>query len=140
MMCVQPIAVVDGAYADILPGFTINPVDGRQVDLVPLQGNTVSTPAEDDTACLPQVGFEQYVAEVDLERLNLARTNDEVLWKKLDRGRGPAHGCDRRSRSTVPVGSPTGRARCVPDYAAIYAARLTARSRWARSDREAQAA
>ena len=83
--CVQPIAVVDGAYADI-PGVdsTTNPVDGRTVDLVPLQGNTVADPAEDDTACLPQVGFEQYVAEADLERLNLARTSDEVIQRKLD--------------------------------------------------------
>ncbi len=83
--CVSPIAVIDGAYADI-PGIpsTTNPVDGRLVDLVPLRGNTVTTPAEDDTACLPQVGFEQYVAEVDLERLNLARTSDEVLDRKIE--------------------------------------------------------
>ena len=82
--CVSPIAVIDGAYADI-PGIpsTPNPVDGRLVDLVPLRGNTVTTPALDDTACLPQVGFEQYVAEVELERLNLARTSDEVLNKKI---------------------------------------------------------
>lgn len=83
--CVQPIAVVDGAYADIPDiASTTNPVDGRTVDLVPLQGNTVADPAADDTACLPQVGFEQYVAEADLERLNLARTSDEVIQRKLE--------------------------------------------------------
>ena len=123
VMCVQPIAVVDGAYADIPDvDATLNPVDGHMVDLVPLQGNTVSTPATDDTACLPQVGYEQYVAEVDLERLNLVRTNDEVLWKKLVEVRARLDGADVTLDGAGRIAANGVALDASPDYAAIYAA------------------
>ena len=121
--CVQPIAVVDGAYADILPGSTTNLVDGREVDLVPLQGNTLSNPAADDTACLPQVGFEQYVAEADLERLNLARAPESFITKKLEEVQArlaaatdiTLDGAGRITTDGVPIDAS-------PDHAAMYQA------------------
>ncbi len=123
VMCVKPIAFVDGVYADI-PGIdaTLNPVDGRLVDLVPLQGNTVSTPAADDTACLPQVGYEQYVAEVELERLNLARTNEEVLWRKLVEVRTRLTGAEVTLDGAGRLTADGVALDASPDYAAIYAA------------------
>ena len=84
--CVQPIS-----YTEI-PGLTSveNPVDGRDVYLVPLVGELSSTALaaaaeEEDEAepCDPQPAYMEYVSEADLERLNLARTNDEVIQKKL---------------------------------------------------------
>ena len=76
--CIQPIsyAVVDGATR------VVNPVDGRMVSLIPLVGigSTASAPvAEADTACDPQPEYAMYASEVELERLNLVRTSDEVL-------------------------------------------------------------
>ena len=77
--CIQPISY------DLTLGTPqeTNPADGRTVSLIPLvgQGSTELTPVEEDTACDPQPGFT--AEEVDLERLNLVRTSDEVLWKKL---------------------------------------------------------
>jgi hypothetical protein len=77
--CIQPIS-----YSEI-PGIAAveNPVDGRDVYPVPLvgEGSTPSEPVEE--ACDPQPAYLDYVSEVELERLNLARTSDEVLWKKL---------------------------------------------------------
>jgi hypothetical protein len=77
--CIQPISY------DLTLGApqVTNPADGRMVSLIPLvgEGSTADTPVPDDTACGPQPGF--IAEEVDLERLNLVRTSDEVLWKKL---------------------------------------------------------
>jgi hypothetical protein len=77
--CIQPISydLTLGAPQDT------NPVDGRTVSLIPLvgEGSTEQDPVAEDTACGPQTGF--IAEEVDLERLNLVRTSDEVLWKKL---------------------------------------------------------
>ena len=79
--CIQPISstVLDGATQ------VTNPVDGRTVWLIPLvgEGSTALSPAEADTACDPQPAFASAASEVELERLNLVRTSDEVLWKKL---------------------------------------------------------
>lgn len=79
--CIQPISY------EPVPGITsqVNPVDGRDVYRIPLvgQGSTEDSPVEADAACDPQAAFLPYVAEVELERLNLVRTSDAVLWKKL---------------------------------------------------------
>ena len=89
--CIQPIsyAAIPSDPADpsspSLPS-TPNPADGRDVYLVPLQGEASldgGDPVPEDTACAPQTEFVPYVSEVELERLNLVRTSDEVLWKKL---------------------------------------------------------
>ena len=79
--CIQPIS-----YAPIPDiSSTTNPADGREVYLVPLVGelHSEADPAEADAACGPQTAFADYVSEVELERLNLVRTSDAVLWKKL---------------------------------------------------------
>ena len=81
--CVQPISYVQ------VPGVssTINPVDGRTVWAIPLQGQWITQPgfptAEFTGACDPQPQYAMFVAEVELERLNLARTADEVIATKL---------------------------------------------------------
>ena len=86
--CVQPIS-----YTEI-PGFgsVENPVDGRDVYLVPLVGELAVVPLgvaaledEDEAGpCDPQPAYMEFVSEADLERLNLARTSDEVIQRKLD--------------------------------------------------------
>ena len=125
--CVQPIAVLDGTYADILPGSTLNPVDGRLVDLVPLagEGSAAIDPLDDDTACLAKAGFEQYVAEVDLERLNLARTADAVLDKKIAEvalrlDAATDISLDGAGRLTTWVGDVATPIDASPDHVAIY--------------------
>jgi hypothetical protein len=117
--CIQPIsyAFVDGATK------TTNPADGRAVWLIPLQGqgSTESRPVAEDTACLAQAGFT--AEEVDLERLNLVRTSNEVLWRKLsDVGARLAaaksitlDGAGRITTDGVAIDAS-------PDQAAIYAA------------------
>jgi hypothetical protein len=82
--CVQP------ASYEPIPGITSlpNPVDGRQVWVVPLQGEWLDDanppiPVEDIGACDPQPQYSMFVREVDLERLNLTRTSDEVIAGKL---------------------------------------------------------
>ena len=88
--CVQPIsytpipdAVAPGTF---LPS-TTNGVDGRQAYLVPLAGELPAVaPVEEEEeveVCDPQLAYATYVSEVELERLNLVRTSDEVLSKKL---------------------------------------------------------
>ncbi|MGC5582945.1 cell wall-binding repeat-containing protein [Ornithinimicrobium sp. W1665] len=81
--CVQPIS-----YTEI-PGLapTVNPVDGRTVWLVPLVGEAIPDPVEGEEevgACDVQAGFTDYASEVELERLNLIRTTDDVLQSKID--------------------------------------------------------
>ena len=81
--CVQPVSYVP------VPGVTstTNPVDGRTVWVIPLQGRWITEPgfptAEFTGACDPQPQYAMFVTEVDQERLNLARTADEVIATKL---------------------------------------------------------
>ncbi len=139
--CIQPIsyAAIPSDPADpsspSLPS-TPNPADGREVYLVPLQGEASldgGDPVPEDTACAPQTEFVPYVSEVELERLNLVRTSDEVLWKKLaEVGTRLATAdeitLDGAGRITTWIsdpdtGDPVGTAiDASPDQAAIYAA------------------
>ena len=90
--CIQPISY-DAILSDpsdpdspYLPSTPNLGPDGPQVYLVPLQGEASldgGDPVAEDTACAPQTEFQSYASEVELERLNLVRTSDEVLWKKL---------------------------------------------------------
>jgi hypothetical protein len=81
--CVQPISY------KAIPGVppTRNFVDGRSVYLVPLVGDlpvTVAAEEEEEVEpCDPQPAYADYVSEVELERLNLVRTTEDVLWRKL---------------------------------------------------------
>ncbi len=82
--CVQPISYT------LIPGIdpVTNPVDGRDVWLVPLQGELVDPPEplpdeEEVGPCDPQVDYAAYVSEAELERLNLVRTSPETIARKL---------------------------------------------------------
>ena len=82
--CVQPVSYVP------IPGVTssINPVDGREVWVVPLQGEWIDTPPDplpvaEIEACDPQPQYAAFVSEVEMERLNLARTSDDVIARKV---------------------------------------------------------
>ncbi len=123
--CIQPIS-----YTEV-PGIdaTTNPADGRTVYLIPLVGelHSEADPAEADAACAPRTEFLPYVSEVELERLNLARTSDEVLWKKLaDVGTRLATAdditLDGAGRITTWAGDVGTAIDASPDQAAIYAA------------------
>ncbi len=112
-----------------IPGIasTLNPVDGQLVDKVPLQGegSTPDSRVPDDTACLAEPGFELYVKEVDLERLNLARTSDEVLDKKLVEvelrlDAATDISLDGAGRLTTWVGDVATPIDASPDHVAIY--------------------
>jgi hypothetical protein len=84
VVCVQPISyapIPDAAAPGTFLPTTLNAVDGRDVTLVPLMGQLEGTPAED--VCEAQTAYASYMAEVELERLNLVRTTDEVLWRKI---------------------------------------------------------
>ena len=111
-------------------------VDQQLVWRIPLVGEfTTSDPsswAVEDTACDP---LAPYVAtEVELERLNLARTNEEVLWKKLVEVKARLLGAeditlDGAGRITTWNEDPLDPSKIVPtaidaspDHAAIYAA------------------
>ncbi|OIQ86247.1 fibronectin type III domain protein [mine drainage metagenome] len=80
--CVQPVS-----YEQV-PGVTAstNPVDGRAVWVIPLQGAWIAAgplPISFTGACDPQPQYAALVSEVVLERLNLARTADNVIATKL---------------------------------------------------------
>ncbi len=82
--CVQPVS------HDPVPGVTssTNPVDGRQVWVLPLQGEWIGLPADqlpvaEIEACDPQPQYAMFVSEAELERLNLARTSEQVIADKL---------------------------------------------------------
>ncbi len=82
--CVQPVSY------EPIPGVdsTVNPVDGRDVWVVPLQGGWIGDPdapvAQDAIgACDPQPQYAMFVKEAELERQNLTRTSDTVLAQKL---------------------------------------------------------
>jgi len=82
--CVQPISY---APLPLITTPTFNPVDGRDVYLIPLMGETLGDGEVADPAvisvCDPQPNYAMYVTEAALERLNLARTDDKVLESKL---------------------------------------------------------
>ena len=82
--CVQPVSY------EKVPGVTssTNPVDGREVWVLPLQGEWIldppdPLPVEEIEACDPWPQYAMFVSEVEMERLNLARTADEVIARKL---------------------------------------------------------
>ncbi len=82
--CGQPISY------DKVPGIpaTVNPVDGRDVYVLPLQGEWIDLPVDplpvaEIEACDPQPQVAMFVSEVALERLNMARTADSVLEDKV---------------------------------------------------------
>jgi len=124
--CLQPIS-----YTEI-PGITSvkNPVDQRDVYLVPLVGELEAAPVlaleeEEDEAepCDPQVEFAAYVSEVDLERLNLVRTNPAVLWKKMvEVGARLAAATDIGLDGAGRITTDGLAIDASPEYAAMYAA------------------
>ncbi|MHB8892693.1 MAG: hypothetical protein ACYC65_11695 [Candidatus Limnocylindrales bacterium] len=81
--CVQPVSY------EPVPGVnpSTNPVDGRDVWVLPLQGEWIGSPdplpVEEIEACDPWPQYAMFVSEVELERLNLTRTSDEVIAGKL---------------------------------------------------------
>lgn len=81
--CVQPVSytAVPGVSA------TTNPLDGRQVWVLPLQGEWIDNPVaplpvDEIEACDAKPQYAMFVVESELERLNLTRTNESVLTKK----------------------------------------------------------
>ena len=82
--CVQPVSYQ--AIPGVAP--SVNPVDGRTVWAIPLQGAWIAAPPDplpvaEISACDPQPQYAMFVSAVDLERLNLARTNEDVIASKL---------------------------------------------------------
>ncbi len=80
--CVQPVSYT------VIPGVAsaTNPVDGRTVWPIPLQGQWITSdplPAEFTGACDAQPQYAMFVSETELERLNLARTDERVIEQKL---------------------------------------------------------
>ncbi len=78
--CVQPVSY------ERVPGVTAstNPVNDKPVWVLPLQGEWLpNPPVEEIEACDPQPQYAMFVSEVELERLNLARTSDDVIASKL---------------------------------------------------------
>jgi hypothetical protein len=125
--CVQPVSytAVPGVPA------TVNPLDGRDVWVLPLQGEWIDHPVDplpvaEIEACDPQPQYAMFVSEAELERLNLTRTSDDVLAKKL---------VDVKTKLTLAdeVGlDPAGRLTAdglaldaAPEYAAIYKSIMT---------------
>jgi hypothetical protein len=120
--CVQPVSY------ERVPGVTAttNPVDGRQVWIIPLQGQWLTTPPAgglpaEFEACDPQPAYAMFVKEVDLERLNMTRTSDTVIASKTAAVAtkllgGTAIGLDAVGRIEID-GVPIDAA---PEQAAIY--------------------
>ena len=82
--CVQPVSY------NPIPGVasSINPVDERTVWAIPLQGEWIDAPPDPlpvaaIAACDPQPQYAMFVTAVDMERLNLARTSEDVIATKL---------------------------------------------------------
>jgi hypothetical protein len=83
--CVQPISY------EAVPGVasSVNPVDGRTVWVLPLQGEWIENPptgplpVDEIEACDPKPQYAMFVKEAELERLNLARTADDVIAQKI---------------------------------------------------------
>jgi hypothetical protein len=82
--CVQPasFARVPGVQAQV------DPITGKQVYVLPLQGEWIGSteplPVEEIEPCDVQPQYAMFVAEAELERLNLGRTSDDVLQRKLE--------------------------------------------------------
>lgn len=82
--CVQPVSY------EPVPGLTAekNPVDQRDVYVIPLQGEWWTAPpagglpVEEIETCDPQPQYAMFVHEAELERLNMARTADDVIARK----------------------------------------------------------
>ncbi len=125
--CVQPVS-----YAAV-PGVTsiANPLDGRPVWPLPLQGEWIDNPVDplpvdEIEACDPQPQYAMFVSEAELERLNLTRTSEDVLTKKLS---------DVKTKLTLAKTvslDPAGRLSldglpldAAPEYAAIYKSLMT---------------
>lgn len=125
--CVQPASYVP------VPGVTarVNPLDGRDVWVIPLQGEWIEDPVdplpvEEIEPCDPQPQYAMFVGEAELERLNLTRTSEEVIARKLRDVETKL-----RSASTVSL-DPAGRLSvdgvsldAAPEYAAIYESLMT---------------
>nr|MCU0261181.1 hypothetical protein [Ilumatobacteraceae bacterium] len=82
--CVQPVSSTP-LPGPVLP--VVNPVDGRTVYPIPLMGDPgAPLPAEGEEVevCDPQPAYAMYVAEAELERLNMARQPDRVKEQKLN--------------------------------------------------------
>jgi hypothetical protein len=87
--CVQPVSY------EAVPSVTqvTNPVNGTTVWPIPLQGEWLpggtrvddpnALPADEIGACDPIPAYAMFVSEVELERLNLARTSDDVIAQKI---------------------------------------------------------
>ncbi len=82
--CVQPVSV---DRAPGVPG-TEDPLTGKDVYVLPLQGEWIGTtdplPVEEIEPCDVQPAYAMFVNEAELERLNLGRTSDDVLLRKLE--------------------------------------------------------
>ena len=120
--CMQPIS-----YSAI-PGVeqSTNPVDGRPVWVVPLQGQWIDNPpdplpVEAISACDAQPQYAMFISTVELSRLNLVRTSDTVMAQKLaDVGTKLQLGSNIALESTGRIsidGTPIDAA---PENAAIY--------------------
>ncbi|MGZ5403662.1 MAG: hypothetical protein ACXWDL_03330, partial [Nocardioides sp.] len=120
--CVQPVS-----YSAV-PGVSAitNPLDGRQIWVLPLQGEWLTNPVDplpvaEIEACDPQPQYAMFAVESELERLNLTRTSDTVLEKKK---------ADVKTKLTLAdtIGlDPAGRLTvdgdaldAAPEYAAMY--------------------
>lgn len=121
--CVQPVSY------DPVPGVAATPseIDGRDVYVLPLQGEWILTPVSplpvaEIEPCDAQPQFAMFVSEVELERLNMARTSDDVIDDKLAAvetkllAAGGDILLDPAGRIT-PAGVPIDAA---PEHAAIY--------------------
>ncbi len=121
-LCAQPVSY------ERVPGVkpTVNPVDGREVWVIPLQGQWLTAPPAGGTpaeleACEPQPAYAMFVKEVELDRLNLTRTSDEVMERKTAAvatklEEGTAIGLDAAGRIQID-GVPIDAA---PEAASIY--------------------
>lgn len=124
---VQPVSYVP------VPGVapTVNPVDGRQVWVIPLQGEWIENPVDplpvaEIEATDPQPQYAMFVAETELERLNLTRTSEEVLARKIKDVQAKLFAA--RTVSLDPAGrlSADGVSLdAAPEYAAMYESLMT---------------
>lgn len=124
---VQPVS-----YSPV-PGVkaTINPLDGRQVWVIPLQGEWIENPVDplpvaEIEAGDPQPQYAMFVAETELERLNLTRTSEAVLARKIQDVETKLVSADKVTLD--PAGRlATGGSSldAAPEYAAIYESLMT---------------
>ncbi len=125
--CVQPVSYAAVAGVTSEP----NPVDGRDVWVLPLQGEWIDDPVDplpvdEIEPCDPQPQYAMFVNEAELERLNLVRTSEDVLAKKLadvetKLALADQVGLDPAGRLTVDGAALDA----APEYAAIYKSIMT---------------